>query len=42
MIDYVVPPNEYNSIFIMTNFIETYQTQGTCPEVFLIILNTYI
>lgn len=31
--DYVVPPNEYNSIFIMSNFIETIQTQGRCDEV---------
>jgi hypothetical protein len=21
--DYIIPPNEYNSVFIMTNFIET-------------------
>ena len=25
--------NEYNSIFIMTNFIETRQTPGICAEV---------
>ncbi len=31
--DYVVPPNEYNSIFIMTNFIKTIQSQGLCQEV---------
>ena len=31
--DYVIPPNEYNSIFIMTNFIETIQTPGNCDEV---------
>ena len=30
--DYVIPPNEYNSIFIMTNFIRTDQMQGTCDE----------
>ncbi|RNA25785.1 P2X purinoceptor 5 [Brachionus plicatilis] len=30
--DYVVPPNEYNSIFIMSNFIETTQSQGRCDE----------
>lgn len=31
--DYIVPPNEYNSIFIMSNFIETTQTQDRCDEV---------
>ncbi len=31
--DYIVPPNEYNSVFIMSNFIETIQTQGHCDEV---------
>jgi hypothetical protein len=31
--DYIIPPNEYNSIFIMTNYIETIQTQGDCDEV---------
>jgi hypothetical protein len=31
--DYIIPPNEYNSIFIMTNFIETHQTAGICEEV---------
>lgn len=31
--DYIIPPNEYNSIFIMTNFIETQQSQGFCDEV---------
>lgn len=31
--DYVIPPNEYNSIFIMSNFIETTQSQGFCDEV---------
>ncbi|CAF0949069.1 unnamed protein product [Brachionus calyciflorus] len=30
--DYIIPPNEYNSIFIMSNFIETTQTQGVCDE----------
>lgn len=30
--DYIIPPNEYNSIFIMTNFIETQQSQGFCDE----------
>ncbi len=38
--DYIVPPNEYNSIFIMTNFIETFQNKGLCPEV-NIILNVF-
>ncbi len=31
--EYVIPPNEYNSIFVMTNFIETEQIPGTCEEV---------
>lgn len=31
--DYVIPPNEYNSIFIMTNFLKTKQHQDKCPEV---------
>lgn len=31
--DYVIPPNEYNSIFVMTNFIRTDQVQGLCDEV---------
>jgi hypothetical protein len=31
--DYVIPPNEYNSIFVMTNFIETQQSRGICEEV---------
>lgn len=31
--DYIIPPNEYNSIFIMTNYIQTVQTQGMCDEV---------
>ena len=33
--DYIIPPNEFNSIFIMTNFIQTVQTQGACEEVAL-------
>lgn len=32
--DYIVPPNEFNSLFIMTNFVETKQSIGTCEEVF--------
>ena len=31
--DYVIPPNEYNAIFIMTNYIETVQSQGYCDAV---------
>ena len=31
--DYVVPPNEFNSIFIMTNFIKTEQMRSECEEV---------
>ena len=31
--DYVIPPNEFNSIFIMTNFIKTKQSRNTCEEV---------
>ena len=31
--DYIIPPSEYNSIFIMTNFIETEQSKGVCDEV---------
>uniref|UniRef100_A0A2K6EM76 P2X purinoceptor n=1 Tax=Propithecus coquereli TaxID=379532 RepID=A0A2K6EM76_PROCO len=32
--DYVIPPQEENSLFIMTNMIVTMnQTQGTCPEI---------
>ena len=34
-VDYVVPANEYNSIFVMTNFIETKQTLDSCDEVCL-------
>ncbi|CAM9116715.1 unnamed protein product [Lampetra planeri] len=31
--DYVVPPQEPNSFFVMTNFVLTAnQTQGTCPQ----------
>ncbi|RNA03742.1 P2X purinoceptor 4, partial [Brachionus plicatilis] len=32
--DYIVPPNEYNSVFLMTNFVETIQTQSLCSEDF--------
>ena len=32
-LDYIIPPNEYNSIFIMTNFIRTQQSQDVCDEV---------
>lgn len=34
--DYIVPPNEYNSIFIMSNYIQTLQTQGVCDEVIIL------
>lgn len=30
--DYIIPPNEYNSIFVMTNFIKTEQKQELCAE----------
>lgn len=30
--DYIIPPNEYNSIFVMTNFIKTEQVQNICAE----------
>ena len=40
--DYIIPPNEYNSIFIMTNFIETQQSQGFCDEVSHFFLNSYL
>ncbi len=33
---FVIPPNEYNSIFVMTNYIETYQREGKCDEVKII------
>jgi hypothetical protein len=35
--DFTVPPNEYNSIFVMTNFVETKQKLGTCGEVRLTV-----
>lgn len=35
--DYVIPPNEYNSVFIMTNFIKTEQKQDVCEEVPIVI-----
>jgi hypothetical protein len=38
--DYIIPPNEYNSIFIMTNYIQTVQTQGMCDEVNLYLFRT--
>lgn len=31
--DYIIPPNEYNSVFIMTNFLKTDQIRGSCDEV---------
>ena len=33
--DYIIPPNEFNSIFVMTNLIQTEQTPGVCEEVYL-------
>ena len=30
--DFVIPPNEYNSIFIMTNFIRTEQNRQNCGK----------
>ena len=36
---FVIPPNEYNSIFVMTNYIETYQREGKCDEVKIYELN---
>lgn len=40
--DYVIPPNEYNSIFIMTNFLKTKQQQGKCPEVRKVLIHLAI
>ena len=31
--DYVIPPNEYNSLFIMTKFIKTEQVLDFCKRV---------
>jgi hypothetical protein len=31
--DYVIPPNEYNSLFIMTKFIKTEQVLDYCKRV---------
>ena len=33
--DYIIPPAEYSSIFVMTNFIETKQAHGVCDEDFM-------
>jgi hypothetical protein len=33
--DYIIPPNEFNSIFVMTNLIKTEQAPGVCEEVFV-------
>ena len=30
--DYVIPPNDYNSVFIMTNFIRTKQNRHKCEN----------
>ncbi len=32
VVDYIIPAHEKDSIFILTNFIETIQTQGFCEE----------
>ncbi len=37
--DYSIPSNEHNTIFIMTNFIRTEQTRGTCDEVEFYLFN---
>ena len=34
--DYIKPPNEHNSIFIKTNFVETIQKEGKCAEVYFV------
>ena len=31
--DYIIPPNEFNSIFVLTNLINTEQAPGVCEEV---------
>jgi hypothetical protein len=31
--DYVIPPSEYNSFFVLTSFVSTDQKPGLCPEV---------
>jgi hypothetical protein len=31
--DFTIPPNEYSSVFVMTNYVETKQTLGLCGEV---------
>lgn len=36
-VEYVIPPNEPECIFVMTNFIRTTQNVGTCAEVCLAI-----
>lgn len=35
--DYIIPPNEFNSVFIMTNFLKTDQIRGSCDEVGFLI-----
>lgn len=30
--DYVIPPSEYNSFFVLTSFVSTDQKPGLCPE----------
>jgi len=36
--DYIIPPNEFSSIFIMTNFLKTEQSQGFCDEVISLLI----
>ncbi len=31
--DYIIPPNEYNSFFVLSNFVQTDQSPGVCDEV---------
>jgi hypothetical protein len=40
--DYVIPANEYNSIFIMTNFVKTKQTQSQCDEVKQSVIDIFL
>lgn len=37
--EYVVPPSENEAVFIMTNFVKTYQELGQCDEVFHFIIS---
>ena len=31
--EYIIPANENQALFLMTNFIKTHQTKGFCDEV---------